>query len=574
MPFSIPIQKLINVKKSTFLLLIIYILFSSEIDGQNLNLKIEGTTQKETTLIDSLGYNKTLPDYQSIVNIIDTLQNKIYKLGYIENKLESIIKNNDSTFIAKMQLNQKFNSIYIYYDKTLIDPEIINAISKHNHKGYFLLHFSEVENALLYINSKIAEAGYPFTKIKLSNISIDGDNLKTNLIIKTNKQKRSVDNIIIKGYEKFPISYLKHYLKIKTGQTFDLATIKNKTERLSDLKFANQIKSPEVLFSKDSTTLYLYIEKAKSNNFDGFIGFGSNEDTGNIEFDGYLNLNLSNNLNYGETFRLLYKSDENDQKTFEANLSLPYLLKSPIGLDLQLYLFKRDSSFTNANQTIKLNYQINSKTKIYTGISALESNNLSTNSTSQITDFDANFISMGFQYATLQNNDLLFPINTTLNTEFNFGKRKTTTSSENQTKFALDAFKIINLSARNSLYLRISGASITSDTYFENELIRFGGINSIRGFEENSLYASLFGLLNTEYRYRLNNTIYAHSIIDAAYFENKITASKEKLFGFGFGFGLLTKSGLFRFIYANGKNENQKFKLSNSKIHLSLTAPF
>ena len=81
-----------------------------------------------------------------------------------------------------------------------------------------------------------------------------------------------------------------------------------------------------------------------------------------------------------------------------------------------------------------------------------------------------------------------------------------------------------------------------SDSYFENELLRFGGINSIRGFEENSIYATLYGITNTEYRYKLNNSIFIHSIIDAGYFENKILNIKEKLFGYGFGFGILTNS--------------------------------
>ena len=65
-----------------------------------------------------------------------------------------------------------------------------------------------------------------------------------------------------------------------------------------------------------------------------------------------------------------------------------------------------------------------------------------------------------------------------------------------------------------------------------------------------------------------------HSVIDAAYFENNISDQKGKLFGFGFGFGLLSKAGLFRFNYTSGKSENQRFKLSDSKIHLSLTASF
>lgn len=115
---------------------------------------------------------------------------------------------------------------------------------------------------------------------------------------------------------------------------------------------------------------------------------------------------------------------------------------------------------------------------------------------------------------------------------------------------------------------------MTSDDYLDNELFRFGGINSIRGFEENSLVANLYGVISTEYRYRLSNNIYVHSVLDAAYFENKLTDSKEKLFGFGFGLGLLTNSGLFRLNYSSGKTENRQFKLSDSKIHVSLTATF
>jgi outer membrane translocation and assembly module TamA len=46
------------------------------------------------------------------------------------------------------------------------------------------------------------------------------------------------------------------------------------------------------------------------------------------------------------------------------------------------------------------------------------------------------------------------------------------------------------------------------------------------------------------------------------------------LFGFGFGLGFATKSGLLKLNYANGLSENQPFRFSNSKIHISLNASF
>ncbi|WP_346883352.1 POTRA domain-containing protein [uncultured Algibacter sp.] len=544
--------------------------------GQSLHLKITGNNEFETNAIDSLNYSKTHKDYNAVTNEIDSIQKSLSKLGYIENELKKIKKINDSIYTASIHLKNKYKTIYVYYNKDDIETSTLNHISKRIFDTYFELDFTTLEYALDYINSKISEKGFPFSKLYLSDIKIkDSIHLKASLIIESKKQKRIINDIVIKGYEKFPKSYLKHFLKIKKSQVFDLKTIRKKTEELNNLRFASEIKSPEVLFSKDSTTLYLYINKTKSNAFDGFLGFGSNEDTNELEFDGYLNLNLTNNLNFGESFRLLYKSDENDQKTFEVNTSIPYIFKTPVGLDLLLRIFKRDSSFTTINQSVKLNYQINSKHKVYTGITSTESNNLLEENTSQsIADYKTQYYNLGYQFLKPQLSNLLFPIKSKAYLETNFGKRKTSIDSEKQSQFTIDAFDIINLNNKNSFYLRTNGSYLISDTYFENELLRFGGINSIRGFEENSLFASLYGLINTEYRYKLNNSIYVHTIFDAAYFENDVSKTKEKLFSYGFGFGILTKTGLLKFNYANGKNENSRFKLSNSKIHLSLIASF
>ena len=544
--------------------------------AQNLSLTVHGNNQNETTLLDSIGYVKNHKDFISIKTEVDRIQKTLFKIGYIENEVKRIEKINDSVFISKLNLKNKFRFIHIYYNEQHIDLTTLNTISKNVNKDYFILKLNEVENTLQHINSVVSKKGFPFSKLKLSNISIKNDStLKGDLTIAHPEKQRTIHDIIIKGYEKFPKSYLNHFLKIKRQQVFDLEKIKNKTQQLNNLTFANEIKSPEVLFSKDSTTLYVYLQKAQSNTFDGFLGFGTNEDTSRLEFDGYLNLNLINNLNYGEEFRLLYKSDENDQKTFETNMSLPYLFKTPIGVDLLLRIFKKDSSFTTINQSAKIHYQINSKNKIYAGIIATASNNLlDQNSNTSISDYKTQHYTFAYQYLKPQINNALFPLRSKFFFETGFGKRKTKSDSEQQSQFSIDALKIFQLNNKNSLFFRGYGSSLITDTYFENELLRFGGINSIRGFEENSLFASLFGVINTEYRYQLNNTIYIHSIIDAAYFENKISNSKEKLFGYGFGFGILTKAGLLRFNYANGKNEDIRFKLANSKIHISLTTNF
>ncbi|TBN01365.1 hypothetical protein EYD45_13245 [Hyunsoonleella flava] len=563
-------------RKTSFLVLISYTFFSSEVFSQNLQLNIYGETEVETKIIDSVGYQKNHKNFLSVTSEVDSLRKHLNTIGYIENKLIDIKKENDSLFNAKLYLKQKFNTIYIYYSKNDLNTSLLNSISKEVTDTCFIIDISSIENSLNFLNSEIANSGTPFSKLKLSNIKRkDSINLKADLIVSSNKTKRTIDDIKIVGYEKFPKSFLKHYLKLKTSQTFDLSEIEKKTEQLNNLRFANQVKSTEVLFQEDSTSLYIYVEKSKSNTFDGFLGFGTNDETNKLEFDGFLNLRLINNLNYGETFSLLYKSDEIDQDTFDARLELPYLFRSPIGVDLNLRIFKKDSSFTTVDQKARINYQINALHKVSAGISSTESSNLrSDTSIISLQDYNTSYFTAFYEFLKPQFYDVLFPIKSNFYIETNFGNRTASNIKTEQSLITLKAFNNFQLNRKNSIYLNVDASNLISDNYFENELLRFGGINSIRGFEENSLFASLFGVLNTEYRYRLSNSIFIHSITDVAYFENKSSNLKEKLFGFGFGFGVLTNSGLLKFNYANGKNENQKFKLSNSKIHISLVANF
>ncbi len=563
----------------TLKIVILYLILSTInltfINAQNLNLIVKGKDSLETNVIDSLNYKKSFVDFISLKNEVEALHLNLQKLGFIENKLLLIDKKSDSIYVAKFSLNKKYDTIYIYYDNKLFSKEILEPISNSVTSEYFITTISKTEDILNYISSKIVEDGQPFASLKLINLKKkDNYSIQAELIISSDK-KRSVDNIIVKGYENFSKSYIKHFLKIKNGDDFNLKTLKEKSETLNTLQFANQIKPPEILFTKDSTTIYLYLEKSKSNNFDGFLGFGTNETTNKIEFNGYLNLNLTNNLNYGESFNLIYKSDENDQKKFDVNFNLPYILGSAIGTEIALNIFKKDSTYTTVNQSASLFYQINSKQKIHIGIEGVQSNNLLENTISEtIQDYNSTFYNLRFEYIKRESYNFLFPINFVFDFKGGFGNRNFENTSEKQTLFVLKTFKIFNLNTKNSVYLRLNGAGINSNNFLSNELIRFGGIKSIRGFEENSLIASLFGVLNTEYRYQLNNNIYAHSIFDAAYFENEITKTKEKLFGFGIGFGINTKAGLLKFNYANGKSESQKFKFSDSKIHLSLSAIF
>lgn len=540
--------------------------------GQSLQLKAVGANETDTSFLNSLEYQDTFNDFNSLETEVNSIANSLTHLGYLESKLVHLNKENDSSFVAKYILGDRFKRARIHFDRDF-DPKILKLISNTITDNYFEVEVATLEASLKTLNAEIANSGDPFSNLHLTNIKKEEGVLYANLKI-VEQQQRTIDTIIVKGYEKFPKSYVKRYLKIKRKQVFNLNTIREKTEALENLQFAAQIKDPEVLFTKDSTLLYIYLEKLKSNTFDGFLGFGTNTETDKLEFDGYLNLNMVNNLNYGESFRLLYKSDESAQKTFDVKTKLPYILGSPIGVQLGLHIFKKDSSFVTTTQMAKLDYQFNPKNSLALGINTQASTNLLDHPILTINDFKSTFYNLSYNHTRPQRYDQLFPVNFLFEAAGGLGKRTIENSGQSQTKFELNTFKIVNLNLRNSFYGQISAAVLNSDTYVENELFRFGGINSISGFEENSLVANLYAVFNTEYRYRLSNSLYVNSIIDLAYYENQLLDIRSKLIGLGFGFGILTQAGLFKLNYSNGSSENQPIKLSNSKIHISLSAMF
>lgn len=559
------------------LFVIIFVLtfcVSLHCESQNITLVIK-TEKKGQSVLDSLHNKTSFKNMKVLFEELENITKGLYKSGYIEARLIDQKKINDTVYQVLYDLKTKYEDIYIYDYKRYISREVISEKVTRVEENFFIIKISQIENILNHINAYNGDNGYPFSKVSLSEIYKRNKNLlAASLIVDNESSQRKIDNIIIKGYEKFPKSYLKYFIGLKKNKLLSLNDLEQTTQAFNTLRFVSEIKPPELLFTKDSTAVYLYLKKLQNNSFDGFLGFGTNEETNKLQFDGYLNLSLNNNLNYGESLNLSYKSDENEQRQIFLNLILPYILKSPVGVNLSLDLFKRDSTFTTTNQQINVFYPFKSKFNIEAGYTSLQSNVLSNSFNESLENFNSYFFSSSLSYTNFNTKNILFPLKTYAFLRFGFGQRKSESTNENQFKIGATFSKNIYLNAKNIIYVKFKGDYLKSDTYFENELFRFGGINSIRGFEENTLIASAVGVLNTEYRYVASKNLYLHTIFDAAYFENPALNSNEKLFGIGFGFGLLTDAGLIQLNYATAKAENQKFDLKNSKLHVSLKAIF
>jgi hypothetical protein len=539
-------------------------------NAQNLHLDIKGNSPTETTTIDSVGYTKTFANAKAITEEVTRFSNLLKRAGYIESELLENLKTNDSTFLYKFSLGRKTNFIHIYIGK---DPTLKALAFPAMATDTVRLPFSETEAFMNNAMQRLENAGYSLATLRLTNFRKADRSLYADLELQSGAQ-RQLNDIVINGYDKFPEGHKRNIKRLYKDKTFNQENLAKIHADFQKFRFVTQPKYPEILFSQDTTKVYVYLEKAKPNRFDGFIGFANDEETQKLTFTGYLDLLLVNVMNAGEELTLYWKSDGKEQKTFNVGVDVPYIFKSPFGIKAALNIFKQDSTFQNTRTSLDVGYFFDYNTRLYVGYQATESSDIQNTNNFSISDFNNTFYTTNFEYAAFRPEDILFPQQTIASVRAGIGSRESNQTMNNQFFTTVNLSHNFYLNQKNVVNIRSQNHYLQSDTYIVNELFRFGGINSIRGFNENSLQANMFTSILTEYRFVPAPNIYIHSIIDYGYFRDESSKNGGGLLGLGIGFGLLTNNGLLNLVYANGSTDDQSIKLSNSIVHISFKTTF
>ncbi|MDW8849333.1 hypothetical protein SD960_04455 [Flavobacterium sp. MMLR14_040] len=561
----------------------IFIFYLISISGyaQNFNLKITGTNAIENKIIDSLNYSPKHPNLKSLLYEIKNTSEKLAKKGFLDNKILETKNISDSSYTSIIELNNRIKKIHIYIG---INNQFSNLQKSGN--DTIILPYEEVEN---YLNQKINDAekaGYALTKINLKNIRRKNLIIYADLNFKSEK-KRDLNSIILNytnntGKDIFPKGHLKQLNKKYLNRTFNQETVKELYNEINNFEFITQTKYPEILFTKDSTKIYAYIQKRKANTFDGYIGFSNDEDK-KLNLNGYVDITLQNILHSGEEFSLYWKSDGNQQKTFNTKLEIPYIFNSSLGIKAQLNIFKQDSTFQNTKTAIDLGYFVNYNSRIYIGYQSTESSDIQNINNATISDYKNSYITTSFDYKKTDIINNLFPKKATLNLIFGYGKRNTnnnpeTAESSKQFYTNINLSYNFELNEKNFININSQNFYLNSKNYISNELFRFGGMNSIRGFLENSLQANFSALILTEYRYIPSKSLYVNSIIDYGLYQDLTTNTNQnkikKLIGIGIGTGIQTANGLLKITLTNGAENAGELQLYNTIINICYNVKF
>lgn len=557
------------IKKFTPYIYILFFAFSFHgIFGQEITLNITSKDSTEVTVLHQLNFKKKLPNKEAVFSELNSIENQIQQLGYFTYTREAI-EENENSFTVTYSLGFKTETIYIAL------PEKIRRLHRKfsiYSKDTISLAPSEVASFIQSTLRRLDKKGESFTEIQLTRPKAYKNSILFTLI-STESRKRKIDNIVVKGYDDFPNAFIEKYFKLKKSNTFSKSKLEEISSLTKSLDFVEEIKPPEVLFKQDSTVLYLFLKRLKTSTIDGIVNFASEDDGSGLLINGNLDLKLNNILNSGEQFELYWNRVKDENSEFRIGTSVPYVFNSSFSSNINFNIYRQDSTFLNTTLNIALDYQLNPKSKVFITYSSENSEHLLNATDNNLDSYSNSFWGLGYQYSISNDNPLFNPVFTT-EIRPAYGRRKNSGSINSQFRVRFSAEGNFQISSRSYLNVRNQTGILESDRFLTNELFRIGGANSIRGFNEQSIFTNRYSFINVEYRYATSLRSYLHSISDLGFFKNTTRNRTDSLLGLGAGYLFTVNNNRVNLGYVVGIRSGGDFDLNNSQVIIKWTSSF
>ena len=558
------------------LLLIFAILCFLSASAQNsYNLSLSGDSYQHV-------YRKKVPKFKdslSVIQFLRTIQTTAIAKGYILASMDSI-RVQKKTIYASFFLGDKFDKLQLTIEQD--DMNFLKETARLKEKNLAKIPFNPKEVAFILqeIMKNTLNYGYPFSRIKLDSFIYTSNVLQASLVLQKGP-KYSWEKISIKGDSTISEKLISSLIHIKTGDVYNESKLVELSNRLKQINYIQEIKPFEILFTETGAELFLYLKSVPISTVNGVAGLQPNPVTEKLSVTGEINLKLINVLHRGETVQLNWRSIQPGTQALNAGVNYPFLFKSPFGIDLAFQLYKRDTTFLETRSTAGIQYLLNNggylKAFYQHHSSSLLSQSMSTVTYSEISNnsYGLSFFKRALDYLPNPGKGYIFSIEAALGSRLSSSNDTLEKVRSTTIRSGIQFTWYIPLSKRNVLKLLVGGETFSAPEIYRNELFRFGGLNTLRGFNEEEIFASTKALLSIEYRFLTDRNSHAFVFFDQGIYENRSDSYvRDTPYGFGAGFSFGTQLGIFSISYGLGHQFDNPILIRNGKIHFGYIAYF
>ena len=558
-----------------------------------LSVKIDSLDPAVLPRKERLSFDSKFATIKDRHKAVSTLLFSLYEQGYLNAEADSI--GGDSlNLIAHIHRGTKFKHAQIRIGN--LEPGLLpNAV--YRDKIVYNESFSPQRVSSLFkgIVSQYENNGYPFASVRADSVEIMPNGIRMSILVDKGPAV-TMDSIIIRGNANVKRAFLYGYLGIKPGNVYNEKQIRLIDRRLKDLPFLTVERPHQILFtSTEKAKVIIYAKKVNASRFNGLIGFmPGGTSSGKLLITGEADLGLWNALGYGEQLTLKWRRIQAGTQSLNFFVKYPYLFGTPLAVNGTFDFYRRDSTFQNINFGFGVQYLFSGtnyielfyRRQIAQVIDAKKFS--SANQLPESIDFTANNVGIKFNFERYDyrwNPTRGFLINASIWGGIKNMKRRSDIPANLYDGLQLRSYQVggelkldyfIRLHKRVTLKPGVMLAHSVNPYRFLNELYRIGGINNLRGFNEDAFFLSSYAFGNVELRYLIERNSNVYLFFNGGWAERKIVTSyfRDNPYGFGAGLNFFTKVGYINFAYGLGSTQGQPIQFRNGKIHLGFTGVF
>lgn len=580
------------------IVILLMMCFSEAYAQKGLTFRVQGSLPAEINFLRVVA-DRDLA-YKQAGRIITQLMNK----GYLSASIDTLIYRNDSA-IAMLYLGKLFKWGQVSYK--FLPAAMVKQFGFDQTKNG-VVALENLKNAMNQTIGHFENKGYPFAYFYWDSLVIRDDSVHGSIFFEKNIFI-SFDTLALYGQSGLSKNFLYNYLGFKPGEPYSEMIVSQMPKLISKLPFVSMVSKPQLFFVGRKAIALIHIKKRKTDRLDGLIGFAPNTGTpGNSKLlvTGEFHLDLKNLKGSGKGFKVDWQSFQARSQALNVATTLPYLFNQPMGVELNADFLKYDTLYTetkfhigtqyifsgldnvkifyeqkNTNlqsvdtQSIRLNKRLADKTAMKTNRYGVALNWVTFNNRiSPVSGFSAE--ATASIYSRQIKKDIRIEkvkfydkVNASFYTVYDSMQ-----ILSYQVLIQYDLAKPVLLGKRVVLFNQLSGFHFISPSVYFNELFRFGGNKSLRGFNEQSLFASSASIFNLEVRYLLSENSFLKLFGNTAYYIDQSSRpgkiDSDFPYGFGGGINLDTGSGIVNMSVALGKSKYNPIDLKNAKIHFGL----
>lgn len=544
-------------------------------------------------------YTQTHEDSTALRNEVNRVLRFFHDEGYLRARTARLHWQDSSTAIASVQLGKRF-----FWDslKTRGIPPAWWRPKELLGKPF---RWAEVRAWQKAVIRQAENNGFPFAEVGLDSIRLYQNRVRATLVLQKGTPVR-FDTLIypsdpkanfrerLRQADKKPLklkkAFLMRYLDIQKGEPYNEEHVRRIRQRLQNLPYIELTDTVQVRFRNDRAYVYLPIQLPKTNRFDALVGFLPDpSEEGSFQFTGRAELELRNPFGSGKHIFLSWQRIRPETQQLNIAYEHPDLLATQFTPRIEIDWLKEDTTFFSLRRYLRLSYPfarlgtvgavVDFRTTRLTSVQDGAPESLDSDLWSYGAHWEGNRTDRFFQprrgwrwqLEARLGNKTLAP-NPNLPDNF----RDSLTNRTQQFVIEGDVSRFFRTGRLTTLLVRAQGGWIANRQLFRNDLFRIGGLQSLRGFNENFFFAARYGILTAEWRLAFDASSYVFAFADQGLLEYE--AARETFTdypgGFGTGLRFSTSAGVFTFVYAMGRAREQQLGLNTANIHFGFVSRF